>query len=187
MNNLDHKTGAVMDRLRAALDAAEIFLDEPLGWAGVREFETRYGIELPEPYRSFIATVSNGIPGGPPDQGLVSLGEVPYAWPDLDPIALARPFPLTAVWLWSVGWPPPDPQATPATVRDGILPLGGEGCDMYWALVVTGAHRGHVWEIDGGGAQPFGAEFGYTTGASGFAGWMQHWLTREPWWNARRT
>jgi hypothetical protein len=176
-----------IERFRNAFAEAEVFLGEPLGWPGVHRFEDEFGIVLPDPYRSFVATVSNGVSSGPPDRGLEALGEMPWGWPALAPAALARPFPLTATWLWGSGRPPPGPGVTPESVRDGILPLGGEGGDMYWVLVVTGPHRGHVWELDGGGAQPFGSEFGYTTGASGFGGWVAHWLAGLPWWNARRS
>lgn len=35
-----------------------------LGWAAVRGFEEQHGIVLPEPYRSFVAEVSDGSPAG---------------------------------------------------------------------------------------------------------------------------
>ena len=55
---------------------------------------------------------------------------------------------------------------------------------MYWHLIVTGPHRGHVWQINDAGAQPFGAEFGYTAARSGFAGWVQHWVDGKDWFYA---
>jgi hypothetical protein len=64
------------------------------------------------------------------------------------------------------------------------VPLGTDGDSMYWVLVVTGEHRGHVWNIADGGAQPFGREFGYTTGDSGFLGWVRHWYSDAEWWDA---
>lgn len=66
----------------------------------------------------------------------------------------------------------------------GSLVLGTEGCGMYWHLIVTGPHRGHVWDISGEGASPFGAEFGHTTGRSGFAGWVEHWAGDNDWYDA---
>jgi hypothetical protein len=57
---------------------------------------------------------------------------------------------------------------------------------MNWHLIVTGEHRGHVWFICGEGASPFGAEFGDTTGQSGFAGWVRHWAEGKPWCDAIR-
>lgn len=55
-------------------------------------------------------------------------------------------------------------------VWDGALFLGDDGCGMYWALIVTGAQRGYVWNICDVGAQPFGRSFGHTTASDGFAG-----------------
>jgi hypothetical protein len=41
-----------------------------------------------------------------------------------------------------------------------------------------------VWQLADVGAQPFGREFGYTTGASGFLGWVEHWHSGADWWDA---
>jgi hypothetical protein len=30
----------------------------------------------------------------------------------------------------------------------------------------------------------FGAEFGFTTGDPGFAGWAEHWAAHKPWFDA---
>jgi hypothetical protein len=174
----------VLVRLREALDAEEALIDEPAGWDAVHEFEDRHGVTLPEPYRGFVATVANGIDAGPPDQGLEPLGGAPWGWPAPAVGTLSRPFPLTA------GWSVDDaraagPEITVRSLRaDGLLPLGGDGCDTYWALVVSGAQRGHVWWFTDGGAQPFGREFGYTTGEPGFAGWLLHWCAHKEWWDA---
>jgi hypothetical protein len=56
----------------------------------------------------------------------------------------------------------------------GVLPLGTDGCGLHRVLVVSGAHRGHVWQLTDVGAAPFGREFGGTTAASGVAGWVRH-------------
>jgi hypothetical protein len=66
----------------------------------------------------------------------------------------------------------------------GSLVLGTDGCGMNWHLVVTGPHRGHIWMIAGEGADPFGAEFGGTTAAPGFAGWVRHWAEGKDWYDA---
>ncbi|GAA0855682.1 hypothetical protein GCM10009525_88160 [Streptosporangium amethystogenes subsp. fukuiense] len=66
----------------------------------------------------------------------------------------------------------------------GSIVLGTDGCAMYWHLIVSGPHRGHVWQISGEGAVPFGAEFGFTTGNPGFAGWVKHWAAGKPWFDA---
>jgi len=53
-------------------------------------------------------------------------------------------------------------------------------------LTISRASRctpGDVWQLTDGGAQPFGREFGYTSGASGFRGWVEHWFDRYNWWD----
>src|SRR5206468_12616307 len=53
-------------------------------------------------HRAFILAVGNGGPG-PPQSGLLPLGEVPtgYDWPASDVLRDAsRPFPFTAAWVW---------------------------------------------------------------------------------------
>jgi hypothetical protein len=118
---------------------------------------------------------------------MVGLAELPDDWgadrPERD---LSRSFPLTSMWVWEDD-PRPYEELGPILERvhnDGSIVLGTDGCGMYWHLVVTGPHRGHVWLISGEGAIPFGAEFGSTTGEPGFAGWVKHWTANKPWFDA---
>ncbi len=158
----------------------------PLGWPAVRAFEAEHGIVLPEPYRTFVAEIADGWRPGPPEYGLVPLGEVPPDWGKARPVReLGRPFPLTEPWFWEE-----DPRSTEeidvllGPVFDhGSLVLGTEGCGMYWHLVVTGPHRGHVWLITGEGAGPFGEPFDFTPARPGFAGWARHWSEDRPWFD----
>jgi hypothetical protein len=157
-----------------------------LGWAGVHRFESEHGIVLPEPYRTFVAEICNGYPLGPPSYGLNALGDLPLDWgANRPPRVLARPFPLTAAWIWDgEEHPPADLDVRLAPVfYDGSIVLGTDGCGMYWHLIVTGAHRGHIWLITGEGAQPLGVSFGYTSAAPGFAGWVRHWAARKDWFD----
>jgi hypothetical protein len=157
----------------------------PAGWDRVQAFEQAAGVVLPEPYRSFAALIGDGCRAGPPYYGLVPLhqagGRDPYGEPGL--ARLARPFPLTSAWIWD-NEPPPDQGITRDQVWDGALLLGHDGCGMYWTLVVTGTHRGHIWQKVDVGAQPFGRSFGYTTAADGFAGWAAHWAAGKDWYDA---
>ncbi|MFF9037036.1 hypothetical protein ACF090_16375 [Streptomyces sp. NPDC014892] len=66
----------------------------------------------------------------------------------------------------------------------GSIVLGTDGCAMNWHLVVTGPHQGHIWHITDVDAMPFGAEFGHTTSAPGFGGWVAHWAAGEEWFDA---
>ncbi|MEV0675011.1 SMI1/KNR4 family protein [Actinosynnema sp. NPDC050436] len=169
--------------LRAAVDGRG---GAPLGWDAVRAFEAAHGVELPEPYRTFVAEVADGVPAGPPEYGVVELADLPRDWGAGRPErVLAEPFPLTATWVWEND-PRPEAEVEPliGPVHDhGSVVLGTDGCGIYWHLVVTGPHRGHVWYVTGEGAVPFGAEFGTTTGKSGFAGWVAHWVSGADWFS----
>jgi hypothetical protein len=157
-----------------------------LGWEEVRAFETQHGIVLPEPYRTYVAEVSDGSYQGPPAYGLLSLSELPSYWGDDRPVRkLSQPFPLTEAWMWEED-PRDEDELEPLldpVFDHGSIVLGTDGCGMYWHLIVTGQHRGHIWWISGEGAMPFGAEFGYTTGEPGFAGWVRHWAADKPWFD----
>ena len=104
---------------------------------------------------------------------------MPKDWGDSRPERdLTKPFPLTEARVWEDderSYEELDPLLEPV-YHHGSLVLGTDGCGIYWHLIVTGPHRGHVWLITGEGASPFGAEFGYTTARSGFAGWARHWV-----------
>ncbi|MFC4145141.1 SMI1/KNR4 family protein [Micromonospora mangrovi] len=186
-----HTDRAVPEDLAALRAALHVDDDgeSALGWEKVHAFEAAQGVVLPEPYRTFVAEITDGSPSGPPHYGLVGLAELPRDWRD-DPSArsLIRPFPLTSSWLWeNEPWPDEEIDSLVEQVcNDGSIVLGTDGCGMYWHLIVTGPHRGHVWNISGEGAVPFGAEFGHTTGEAGFAGWVRHWAANKPWFDAAR-
>ncbi|MFE5509482.1 SMI1/KNR4 family protein [Streptomyces sp. NPDC056529] len=160
----------------------------PAGWEAVRTFETEHGIVLPEPYRTFVAEVCDGLRAGPPHYGLLPFAQVPADWGAGRPERLlAEPFPLTEAWLWEE-----DEEAlseeefearTDSVYDHGSLLLGTDGCGMYWHLVVTGPQRGHVWLIDENGAIPFGTRPGTSLmpGAPGFTGWATHWARGRSW------
>jgi hypothetical protein len=155
-----------------------------LGWAAVRGFEAEHGVVLPEPYRTFVAEITDGCSAGPPEYGLVPLGALPAGWGSGRPRrVLRRPFPLTEAWFWDQD--PRPGEETELLLGDvfdhGSVVLGTEGCGMYWHLIVTGPHRGHVWLITGEGAGPFGREFGFMGSEPGFVGWVRHWADGKPW------
>jgi hypothetical protein len=56
----------------------------PLGWDAVYAIEGEHGIILPEPYRSFVATIGDGSYSGPPDYGLMEFGVLPPDWGRVD-------------------------------------------------------------------------------------------------------
>ncbi len=183
--NTEHADPVELAALRTAFDVDDGG-ESALGWAAVRAFEAEHRVVLPEPYRTFVAEVSDGSYAGPPEYGLIGLAELPDDWGDDGADRdLAEPFPLTQKWLWEEDdGPYEDPDAVIEHVLDhGSIVLGTDGCAINWHLVVTGPHRGHIWHIADVGAMPFGAEFGYTTSAPGFAGWVAHWAAGKGWFD----
>jgi len=179
----DHADDGDLAILRAVLEH-----ETPVGWEVVHAFEAEHGVVLPEPYRTSVAEIGDGS-----EQMLTPLGKLPRDWSDhhrvRDP---AKPFPLTKAWLWEDDPLYAEPGQLPDSLMDrmnavwenGSLVLAYDGCGIYWALIVTGAHRGHIWNLCAEGAQPFGSEFGYTTGRSGLAGWLKHSADGKWWWDA---
>ncbi|OAX80620.1 hypothetical protein ACJ72_05041 [Emergomyces africanus] len=158
----------------------------PLGWPAVHVFESRHGIILPEPYRTFVAEIANGCRDGPPHYGLESISNCCSRngnGPEEDRLAL--PFPLTQRWIWEDE--PEQPEGFPSSAVDeeggadifgrGCLDLGTEGCGMHWYLIISGEHRGQVWLLTGEGAAPFAGPAGFTKAQQGFAGWAFHWAS----------
>ncbi|MFC8147992.1 SMI1/KNR4 family protein, partial [Streptomyces paradoxus] len=124
----------------------EVFISRPeaippAGWAVVRSFEAEHGIVLPEPYRTFVAEICDGLRAGPPYYGLLPLVQTPSDWgPDRPERLLAEPFPLTASWLWEEEESEEDEETVSGqeleeridSVFDhGSLLLGTDGCGMY--------------------------------------------------------
>lgn len=161
----------------------------PAGWEAVRSFEAEHGIVLPEPYRTFVAEICDGLRAGPPYYGLLPLAQTPPDWGSGRPERLlAEPFPLTAAWLWEdddeTALPVEEFEALQGSVFDhGSLLLGTDGCGMYWHLIVTGPQRGHIWQIPGEAAMPFGPRSpdALMPGTPGFTGWSTHWARGHNW------
>ncbi|KOV61820.1 SMI1/KNR4 family protein [Streptomyces sp. MMG1121] len=177
---------AELAALRAAFGVG-VGAESALGWEAVRAFEADHGIVLPEPYRTFVAEMRDGSPAGPPEYGLLPVAELPDDWGGAERERdLGKPFPLTRAWVWEGDSDPSEDcdEILEQVYDHGSVVLGTDGCAMNWHLVVTGPHRGHVWQISDVGAAPFGAPFGFTTGEPGFAGWVRHWAANRPWFDA---
>lgn len=83
---------ATLDFLRSVFPPE--WREPALGHEAVAEWEQENGVVLPEPYRTFIAEVSNGSSLGPAgDGGLQPLGWLPDTWPDPGPRQPGEPFP----------------------------------------------------------------------------------------------
>jgi hypothetical protein len=143
----EHARAEDLDALRAAFTTG---CRPALGWDAVRAFEAEHEVVLPEPYRTFVAEVCDGSKDGPPEWGLLPLTALPDGWRGGEGGRdLAKPFPLTAKWIWT-DEPRPDGESQSAidAVSDhGSIILGTEGCGMDWHLIVSGPSRGHVWLV----------------------------------------
>lgn len=162
----------------------------PAGWEAVRSFEAAHGVVFPEPYRTLVAEICDGLRAGPPYYGLLPFAQAPSDWGSYRPDRLlAQPFPLSAPWLWeeeegAQALSEQELEARTDSVHDhGSLLLGTDGCGMYWHLIVSGPQRGHVWLIDENGAVPFGTRpDGFLMpGTPGFTGWVTRWAQGRSW------
>jgi len=166
-------------RIRRKMAARDLRVNPPLTDASIGAFEQQHGIALPEAYRGFLVHIGDGGEG-PPEYGLLRLGEVPddmlpdeaAAWRRLPHVA--QPFPFTRAWVWEDG--DTSSEGSRDQVDCGSLCLGTDGCAMYWHLVVTGPERGRLWMLAGEGIQP-------TVPRRDFLTWYEDWLDGVAiWW-----
>ncbi|MCC6812251.1 MAG: SMI1/KNR4 family protein [Deltaproteobacteria bacterium] len=135
-----------------------------LSSASIEAFESKWNIELPEDYRSFLLEVGDG--GAGPYYGIAPLAE--WCQPDSESEfaadALKTPF---------------DPDvAANATTRSGFLRIVNAGCEYYYVLVVSGPHKGQVWldgSVDGIGFKQLIQRDGR---AVSLKDWLEIWFHR---------
>jgi hypothetical protein len=88
-----------LDLLRSAFPHE--WREPALGYEAIEVWVQENEVTLPEPYRSFVAEISNGCSLGPAeDGGLQPLGWLPSSWPEGEPRQPGAPFPLEEAWLW---------------------------------------------------------------------------------------
>ncbi|GAA2470875.1 hypothetical protein GCM10010406_03070 [Streptomyces thermolineatus] len=171
--------GATLDFLRTAF--APEWREPALGYEAVAAWESENGTTLPEPYRTFVAEISNGCSLGPPeDGGLQPLGWLPAGWPDLGPRRPGEPFPLEAGWPWEDDEdvdPEEDPRIDAVYTRGSVV-LGSEDGQSFWLLVTTGPRRGEVWMVADVGAVPVPGDEAW-----GFEQWVRRWHAGDGWWD----
>lgn len=169
-----HPSEATLDFLRSAFPLE--WREPALGREAVATWEAENGVVLPEPYRTFVADISNGSSLGPAgDGGLQPLGWLPDTWPGLGPRQPGMPFPLQAAWHWESdeGVDPEDPKIEGA-FNNGSIVLGCEDGPAFWLLLTTGPHRGQVWMIAEVGATPVPGDQTW-----GFEDWVRNWRTGD--------
>lgn len=184
---------AEVRRILAGLAAAEPYqpqyqrrqdgyrLNPPIAPAALDELETRWGVTLPEPYRSFVLEVGDGG-AGPGPCGLFRIDRSDlgrdYDEAELDRAFFAAPWPHAGPWNdhASVTSQTPDDEeyldyCSPRWVT-GSLNISHQGCGYMIRLVVTGDARGQLWEdarCSDGGLLPLSCDFGV---------WYMTWLAQ---------
>jgi hypothetical protein len=191
------------DRRRRVFGAAshQYKLNPPLPVAVIEAFEKRYGVALPDDYRSFLTEIGNG--GAGPSYGLLPFGkdEDDRDWEGGglvgDP---SEPFPHTTAWnlpksFWD-GEPNPSPDMPPEeedrlweawdreleahywnpAIMNGAIPICDRGCALRQWLVINGDQKGFIWNddrADNGGIAPLLGKSGKPVT---FSEWHMGWI-----------
>lgn len=163
-------------------DTHRFRLRKPLDQHKLEKFEKRHRVILPEDYRLFLTTVSDGGPG--PNHGILRLSESEQLLPANTRDFLRRDFPHRAPWNNDIIDFVPEQFLCHNLVdgyfddyhKQGCLPISSVGCGEYTLLVVAGPEYGNIWEdqrVNGGGIWP-------TIAADGthqsFKNWIMRWV-----------
>ena len=173
-------------------------LNPPVSEAEVLAFEEKYGVSLPEDYRTFVQTIGDAnaqkletMAG--PYYGLYAFGtQVDDLLYEGSEIYLKAPCTLSPDMTQEEWESLSDPLLTDeeeedeeegyvievedkyfaerAKVFGGLLPLGSQGCTYYHALVLNGKYAGRVVNVDLDLAQP---KFAFETN---FLDWYERYL-----------
>lgn len=160
-------------------------LNPPLTASQVSDFESRYGVQLPEDYRDFLLTIGNG--GAGPGYGLERLGCAYGAnWSENPGLVgdLSRPFPYNEAWN-EESMPPSSPLEDHYWQQDeywgpthvnGAVPICHHGCNLRQCLIVTGPEKGHVWFDDRADWQGLYPDTAPGLARISFLDWYCRWL-----------
>jgi len=157
-------------------------VNPPIAEQDIARFETQHCIQLPADYRTFLLEVGNG--GAGPYCGLYPLelwDRAAYEKPEnLPPDYLSQPCPLHPGLSRESGW---DAQLGCAweELYQGTIAICNQGCSYYGLLIVSGAWRGRVCNVDADGQAPHFVSDG------DFLSWYERWLDetlsgKEIWW-----
>lgn len=134
--------------------------------------EKSYGIDVPEPLRSWVMLVGNGGAGPDTDQD-----ELKYILNELSTNAreegltakalLNEIFPFTETWFYDDGTY--TQEGSYDDIVKGRLCIADGDCEMYNYLIVNGPNAGQIFQHDEYGITPL-----YP--ARGMIGWYEDWL-----------
>ena len=154
----------VIERIQGKLSELNIKMGTCLTEEEIALFEYRHNAKLPQAYRIFLRRVGNGCKHMFDGRRLNALENCPLQKP-------SEPFLLEKFWIWEDD--ERDAEDIRADMRNkvyrGNLELIDVGCGMSYNLIVTGAHRGEVWNFADVGVQP-------CCEPQDFLGWFELWL-----------
>ncbi|MFG2039876.1 hypothetical protein [Dactylosporangium sp. NPDC048998] len=134
----------------------------PLGESVVAEFEERHGVRLPEEFRSFLTVIGDG--GGGPGYAMPSLADACGRRCEVG--HLTTPCPYLPGPRYPNGWA----EAHEGPLLGGTLKVADHGCSLETRLIVTGAARGRLFNLDVDGVGPYVVE------DPDFLAWYERWL-----------
>jgi len=125
-------------------------LKPPLSVEAVVAFETRYGVEVPEAYRTFLTRLGAG--GAGPYYGILGLDGADEPGFD-EPLERILQAPCMVRPAMADGWTDELP-ADVLSPFQGMLCIMDQGCTYYGSICLNGPFRGRVVNIDLDGAPP---------------------------------
>jgi hypothetical protein len=171
-------------------------LNSRLSEPEVVEFESRYGIRLPEAYRDFVLNAGDG--GAGPYYGVFRLGMMDHGYGESEWKEGEFVGSLRDCWPHRQAWNLPiealtvpaglsrdasdiaqdeiDKKYWNAALVAGALPICHHGCALRDWLVITGPEAGQVWHdarVDEGGLRPYERADGKRLT---FTEWYLDWL-----------
>ncbi|MDO4259384.1 MAG: SMI1/KNR4 family protein [Actinomycetaceae bacterium] len=154
----------------------DYLLEPPLAEDDIRQWESHYGLTLPDGYRAFVTQVGNGGPARPghwldqvgagPGRGVYSLGSEAQ-WLEIENLE-SEQLEVLREHLDSGDNDCSNPEA-----RHGIVPMAPGECDEFYVLVCSGEHKGAVVEID---PDEFAQPRLSRIIAGDFLSWYESWL-----------
>lgn len=159
--------------------------------AEVKNFEEKFGLTLPEDYKTFITRIGNG--GAGPNYGIIPLdiinGPKDFKLESKPAIDLSKAFPFTeswnADWISTFDWDNerPDDELVETyfdpSLICGTIPLCHYGHGNMYFLVTKGKELGNMWfdgRADFSGITPEADEAADKERIT-FSEWYLNWLT----------
>ena len=165
----------------------EYVISRPASEVQIKNFENRYGIELPQSYKSFVSRVGNGgisamNSGAGPYYGIFPLGShlselTDYPEDFLSKDCILHPDMTDDEWKELIRKIEENEEISDADfdiergkIFGGILPIGSQGCTFIHGLVINGPNKGRVLNLDIDYQKP---QF---TFEENFLDWYERWL-----------